>query len=109
LNKAGVPVSQQYDITDNDLEVVQQLAIWYFTNYDEQTGNINPTVSQSRMDISQILSINGEKIDDIEEARDSNRASNLEKIYQYFINGAIENASSYIKDEETGEITKEVE
>ena len=102
LNKAGVPVSQQDDITDNDLEVVQQLAIWYFTNYDEQTGNINPTVSQSTIYPSQFLSIDGEEIE-------NTRANNLDRIYQYFINGAIENASSYIKDEETGEITKEVE
>ena len=103
LEKAGVPTSQQASITDNDIEVIQQLAMWYFTNYDEQLAGTIPTVSQSTMFPAQFLSINGDNnIDD-------QRANNLDRLYQYFIYGAIENADTYKVDETTGARTKTIE
>jgi len=103
LDKAGVPISQQADITDNDIEVIQQLAMWYFTNYDEQLAGTKPTVSQSTMFPSQFLSINGDNnIDD-------QRANNLDRLYQYFIYGAIENADTYTTDSTTEARIKNVE
>ena len=83
LGKAGVPTT---GITDDDLEAIQQLAVWYFANYDEQKSGINPTVSQSTMNPANFLKINGN--DNI------SRASNLNKIYQYLVNGAIDNAGT---------------
>ena len=103
LDKAGVPTSQQADITDNDIEVIQQLAMWYFTNYDEQLAGTIPTVSQATLFPSQFLSIDGNNnIPD-------ERANNLDRIYQYFIYGAIENSNTYTVNEETGIRVKNLE
>ena len=100
LDKAGVPTLQQADITADDLEVIQQLAIWYFANYDEQKGNINPTVSQSTMFPAQFLSIDeNNNIDDV-------KANNIDRIYQYLVFGAIDNADTYPT---TGARTKKIE
>ena len=103
LDKAGVPTSEQADITDDDLEVMQQLAIWYFVNYDEQGAGKNPTVSQNTMFPAQFLSINGDN------NIDNTKANNLDRIYQYLVYGAINNADSYEIDPTTGARTKTVE
>ena len=103
LDKAGVPTRQQAAITDNDIEVIQQLAMWYFTNYDEQLAGTKPTVSQSTMFPSQFLSI------DENNNIDTQRANNLDRLYQYFIYGAIENADTYVIDETTSARTKNIE
>ena len=81
LSKAGIPITQQKDITANDIEVIQQLAIWYFTNYDEQKNNINPTVSQKTMYPAQFLSINSEN------NIGNQRENNLNRLYQYLVYG----------------------
>ena len=105
LNKAGISKNeeQRKAITKDDIEVVQQLAIWYFTNYDEQMAEKKPTVSQASITPAAKLIINDE------EDFDGYRRSNLNKLYQYFINGAIDNASSYSINEETRERTKVIE
>jgi len=103
LDKAGVPTSQQANITDNDIEVIQQLAMWYFANYDEQLAGTIPTVSQSTMFPAQFLSINGDNnISDT-------KANNLDRIYQYLIYGAVDNAGTYEVDSTTGKRTKTIE
>ena len=106
LDKAGVSKSEQEDITDNDIEVIQQLAMWYFTNYDEQLAGTKPTVSQSTKFPTQFLSINGNNNVFIE---DGERRRNLDKLYQYFIYGAVENADTYLENETTGVRAKNVE
>ena len=103
LDKAGVPTVQQADITDDDLEVIQQLAVWYFANYDEQTAGINPTVSQATIYPAQFLSMDGNNnIGDVKE-------NNLNRIYQYLIYGAIDNAGRYEVDATTGARTRTIE
>ena len=103
LEKAGVPTSQQDKITDDDLEVIQQLAIWYFVNYDEQVGNVKPTVSQDTMFPAKYLSINGNN--DFE----TSRINNLNRIYQYLVYGAIDNASTYNINDTTEVRSKDIE
>jgi len=103
LDKAGVPTVQQNDITADDLEVIQQLAIWYFANYDEQTAGTNPTVSQATMFPAQFLTIGGN--DNIS----NTKANNLDRIYQYLVYGAIDNAGTYNINPETDARTKDIE
>ena len=100
LDKAGVPTSEQEKITDDDLEVIQQLAIWYFVNYDEQVGNVKPTVSQNTMFPAKYLSIDGNN------NFETSKINNLNRIYQYLVYGAIDNSSTY---NTTGERTKTIE
>jgi len=103
VRNAKVEVNQETGLTKDDIEVIQQLAMWYFANYDEQKRNIDPTVSQAIMYPAQFLSIDGNNnIDD-------ERANNLDRIYQYFIKGAIENSNKYITDNSTGTINKRIE
>ena len=102
LDKAGVPVNQQIDITKDDIEVIQQLAIWYYANYDEQIAGTKPTVSQSTRTPAGLLSINDNN------NFDGYRLNNLNMLYQYLIDGARNNASSYTINVETGERTKTV-
>lgn len=109
LSKAGVSVSEQADITDNDIEVIQQLAMWYFTNYDEQEAGTKPTVSQATMFPSQFLSIKNNINNNINNNIENKRANNLDRIYQYFIYGAIENADTYKVDATSKARTKTVE
>lgn len=104
LDKAGVPVSEQEDITDNDIEVIQQLAMWYFTNYDEQEAGTKPTVSQATKFPAQFLSINEDN-----NLKPDGREENLNRLYQYFIYGAIENADTYKVNAESKARTKIVE
>ena len=101
LDKAGVPRSEQNAVTDNDIEVIQQLALWYFTNYDEQQASKNPTVSQATMTPANLLTItiNGQSSNNIEDTR----RNNLNRLYQYLVYGAINNASLYTKDTSTEE------
>ena len=106
LDKAGVPTIQQVDITDNDIEVIQQLAIWYFINYDEQEAGIKPTVSQSTKYPAQFISIDG---DDNVYIENDQRGNNLDRLYQYFIYGAIENADKYQTNETTGARERQVD
>jgi len=101
LDKAGVRREQQEDITKDDIEVIQQLAIWYFTNYDEQKAGTKPTVSQETRFPAQRLLVNGNN------NLDGYRLNNLNKIFQYFIDGAINNASSYTIKAGTGERVKQ--
>ncbi len=103
LDKAGVPYTQQSDITKDDIEVIQQLAIWYFANYDEQTAKTKPTVSQATKFPAQFLSINEKN------NIDSRREENLNRLYQYLIYGAIDNAASYTIDSSTEARTKVIE
>ena len=103
LDKVGIHSSQQGEITDDDLEVIQQLAIWYFANYDEQIGGDLQSVSQATKFPAQFLSMNDNN------NIDSTREENLNKIYQYFVYGAIDNADIYQINTETGTRTKYTE
>ena len=102
LTKVGIPVSQQGDITKDDIEVIQQIAIWYFANYDEQEAGNEQSVSVKTRFPAQFISINGDN--NIE----FTRMENLNKLYQYLVDNAIDNNQNYIIDEETGARTKYV-
>lgn len=99
LYKAGIVeagLSDSDKITKDDLEVIQQLAIWYFTNYDQQSDEI----SVSRRDDPNIAYLLGIIKDGNNDSYDNNmfigtRGANLNKLYTYLINSAIEGSTSY--------------
>lgn len=98
LYKAGISekgLSDGEKITKDDLEVIQQLAIWYFTNYDQQSEDIS--VSRQTPYPSQFLGLvsngNDETYNNNIFAR--RRGKNLDTIYQYLINNAIQNSANY--------------
>ena len=104
LAKAGIRTQSDRDsLNEDDIEVIQQLAVWYFTNYDEQKAGTKPTVSQASKYVAQHMYIdNNNNID-------NQKARNMDKLYQYLVYGAIENCDSYEIDPVTKERVKEIE
>ena len=108
LNKVGIAKNDEIraNITDDDIEVIQQLAIWYFANYDGQADNIS--VSRPEANIANYLgivkSVNGTPDESTYnnniffqngDGTTNPRQENLNKIYQYFVNSAIDANAGY--------------
>ena len=100
LTKIGIAKVNQGMITDDDLEVIQQLAFWYFANYDENKNEKSESVSPENSTPVNWLAIN--KDNDVFGTR---RANYLNRIYQYFIEGALKEASNV--NSEIRDITSE--
>lgn len=75
------------ELTDDDIEFIQQMALWYFTNYDEN-GEQN---SLSLLD-TYVLS-NTSKID--EQTLSETKARQVDILYRYFIDNAKANVTNY--------------
>ena len=88
LTKIGIAKINQSMITDDDLEVIQQLAFWYFANYDENKNEKSESVSTTNLKPVNWLAIN--ESNDVFGTR---RANYLNRIYQYFIEGALKEGS----------------
>ena len=86
LTKIGIAKVNQSMITDDDLEVIQQLAFWYFANYDE--NGKNESVSTTNPTPVNWLAINGNN-----DVFGTKRANYLNRIYQYFVEGALKEGS----------------
>lgn len=85
--KAGIEDSK---LTDNDIEVVQQLALWYFTSTNEKY-HFEPENFPS-------IAINDTAIEEIGKPLTSEgiqRYEDMKLLYTYFVTSAKENASSY--------------
>ena len=95
LKKAGIVRTQMDEITKDDIEVIQQLAIWYFTNYDQQDDAIS--VSRKEPNVADYLGIvlNGDNSTYDNNMFTGTRLENLNKLYKYLINGAIAANSEY--------------
>lgn len=91
LTKIGIAKVNQDKITDDDLEVIQQLAFWYFANYDEfeNENKKSESVSTNISTPVNLLAIN-ENNDVFRKRANENY---LNRIYQYFIEGALKEGS----------------
>ena len=88
LTKIGIAKVNQGMITDDDLEVIQQLAFWYFANYDE--NGKSESVSTTNSTPVNLLAINENK----DVFGGIGRAKYLNRIYQYFVEGALKEGSN---------------
>lgn len=102
LTKIGIAKVNQDKITDDDLEVIQQLAFWYFANYDE-FENENKKSESVSTNIS--TPVNLLAINENNDVFGKRRANYLNRIYQYFIEGALKEASNV--NSEIRDITSE--
>lgn len=85
LDAAGITNSK---LTDDDIEVVQQIALWYFTNYDENGGANSVSLADS-VDLANLLQINNTQPDnDTTVSYNKNRAEQINTLYRYFIDNA---------------------
>lgn len=77
-------------VTDDDIEVVQQWAIWYFTNYGEETIQHVPfTNDGKKLPTIDLTNITGKK-----DSMNDVRRDWLNILYKYFVNEALENKST---------------
>lgn len=86
LTKIGIAKVNQGMITDDDLEVIQQLAFWYFANYDEIEKNESVSTTNP-------TPVNWLAINESNDVFGTRRANYLNRIYQYFIEGALKEGS----------------
>lgn len=98
LTKIGIAKVNQGMITDDDLEVIQQLAFWYFANYDENGKNESVSTTNP-------IPVNWLAINESNDVFGTRRANYLNRIYQYFIEGALKEASNV--NSEIRDITSE--
>ena len=87
LQNAGITGNSE--LTDDDIDVVQQLAIWYFTNYDDSTYHTDFGNQASFQTVLQSTKTSGgtspyEAIEDFNETR----YDQMEKLFVYFVENA---------------------
>ena len=100
IKEAGIHEgAYQYGLTKDDIEAVQQAALWYFTNYGEENGKYDKTKN------SEWLNYTTDKktyssLSDYREGGEE-RQEQAEILYKYLINEAKEKASEYDDIEST--------
>ena len=87
LQNAGI--SGNHELTDDDIDVVQQLAIWYFTNYEDPTYHKDMVGQASFQTVLQSTKTNGltseyTAIEDINRTR----YDNMDKLFVYLVENA---------------------
>ena len=90
MRKAGIVIEdQKWDLSEDDIEIIQQMAMWYFTNSDKANSDL-PS-----------LYINGIQLSSIDYGSDQygtpntgiKRQQKANKLYKYFITEANKNSS----------------
>ena len=85
LNKAGLENST---LTDDEIEVIQQMALWYFANYDLNGQDYSLSLADS-VYLSSILKKNGASYSTVSEV------DQIDALYRYLIDNAKANAAQY--------------
>ena len=106
LEAAGIETDPQYVsaiLTRDDIAAVQQAAIWYFTNYDDEVeGKYDKTGNTGWLNYT----LDGETYRSLlgynqEAGEGRQRQQQAEILYNYLIKTATENASNYSESETT--------
>lgn len=93
LNAAGIANSQ---LTDDDIEVIQQIALWYFTNYDENGGENSVSLADT-VTLTNLLKISDKQYTDTDNGTYSEeRANQIDTLYEYFVDNAKANSSKIV-------------
>ena len=96
LQAAGVP-NYTYNLTDDDIEAVQQAALWYFTNYGEEDGKYDLTSPKSGWLNYTTNGTTYTSLSDYNQGTGEGRMrqQQAEILYNYFVRTAKENAPKY--------------
>ena len=89
LNASGMSDSLKQELTDDDIDVVQQLAIWYFTNYDDPTYHKDMVGEASFQTVLQSTKTSGgtsayQAIEDINQTR----YDQMDRLFVYLVENA---------------------
>lgn len=95
LNKAGIKLDEPYEelLTRDEISAIQQAAMWYFTNYEEDSTKFDKIDESGWFWYTD----NGTTY------QVSPKQEQAEKLYKYLINTAKQNASKYENFQETSE------
>ena len=88
LSDAGI--SGNIELTDDDIDVVQQLAIWYFTNYDDETYHKDFGNQPSFQTVLESKKEAGGATSEYEAIEDKNltRYDQMDKLFVYLVSNA---------------------
>ena len=88
LNNAGI--TGNVEINDDDIDVVQQLAIWYFTNYDDETYHRDFGNTPSFQTVLESKKSSGGAKTEYKAIEDTNqtRYDQMEKLFVYLVSNA---------------------
>ena len=111
LKNTGLDVIEAYNITDDEIEAVQQAAIWYFTNYEED-GEYDKYPKEDGTNTGWIwYTTDGNTYKNLSSYNPTGtmpsasaggfRQKQMEALYKYLIDTAIGNAKNGINDENT--------
>lgn len=83
-------ITDNVELTDDDIDVVQQLAIWYFTNKDNATYHLDINGEPSLPEVLEAKKESSGIIEDYKNIKDKsqNRFNQMETLFKYFINNA---------------------
>ena len=79
------------ELTSDDIEFVQQMALWYFTNFDENGAENSLSLYYTNPNTNKLS--NRTKIDD--ENLTNEKSTAIDALYEFFIDNAKENAENY--------------
>ena len=90
LNAAGMSDSLKQELTDDDIDVVQQMALWYFTNTKAEENSDIYHVDFEGEPLFQEIAIAEKGVGSYTTMSDVNetRADAMEKLYQYMVKTA---------------------
>ena len=97
LQAAGIrELGNEYDLTNDDIEAVQQAALWYFTNYGEENNKYDKTQSSGWLNYT----TDGKTYTSLSDYEigtrvGAERQRKAEELYKYLIKTAKENAPIY--------------
>ena len=112
-----VELMEGYPLTDDDITAVQQAAIWYFTNYGEESGKYDKTDDTEWLNYTldgasynTLSSYNPNKENNVTPQNDAGQARSYqaEILYNYIIEQAKANASKYSTSSSTAEVPAKV-
>ena len=88
MKNAGISIeNKEWDLTEDDIEVVQQMAIWYFTN-SNTAGYHYANLPSLYVNGKQLSSIYYGTTEDGEQMTGAERQAKAEELYQYFLKKA---------------------
>ena len=83
-------ITGNIELTDDDIDVVQQLAIWYFTNKDDVTYHLDINGEPSLQEVLEAKKESSGIIEDYKTIKDKSqdRFNQMETLFKYFVTNA---------------------
>ena len=98
---ADAGITGNNGLTDDDIDVVQQLAIWYYTNYDDPIYHSNQSgIGPSMQSVWESVKDSSGSESEYQSINDKNmyRYDDMEKLFRYFIENADKAGDEVVQD-----------